>query len=231
MWVIHPVLCANVTVRGVTVDSHGPNNDGCNPESCTDVLIEDCTFDTGDDCIAFKSGRNSDGRRIATPTTNVIVRRCRMRDGHGAATVGGEVSGGVHHVFFEKCTLESPNLLWAICFRNNAQRGGMVEHVYFRDITVSAARLSALSVDFQYDEGATGQYSPVLPNVEVAYMRSASAERVVELHGIPNGIIENVLARNCVFDNVSKGSVIDNTTGVTLSDGELLGAPSVRCPS
>jgi hypothetical protein len=121
--------------------------------------------------------------------------------------------------------------LWAICFRNNAQRGGMVEHVYFRDITVSAARLSALSVDFQYDEGATGQYSPVLPNVEVAYMRSASAERVVELHGIPNGIIENVLARNCVFDNVSKGSVIDNTTGVTLSDGELLGAPSVRCPS
>ena len=66
MWEIHPVLCTNVTVRGVTISSHGPNNDGCDPESCRDVLIEGCTFDTGDDCIAIKSGRNDDGRRAAT---------------------------------------------------------------------------------------------------------------------------------------------------------------------
>ena len=64
MWVIHPVLSQNITVRGVTVTSHGPNNDGCDPESCRDVLIEDCVFDTGDDCIAIKSGRNNDGRRV-----------------------------------------------------------------------------------------------------------------------------------------------------------------------
>ena len=63
MWILNPVLCKNVTIRGVTVDSHGPNNDGCDPESCRDVLIEKCTFDTGDDCIAIKSGRNADGRR------------------------------------------------------------------------------------------------------------------------------------------------------------------------
>lgn len=78
MWEIHPVLCTNVTVRGVTVVSHGPNNDGCNPESCRDVLIEECVFDTGDDCIAIKSGRNDDGRRIATPSENIIV-RIRLR--------------------------------------------------------------------------------------------------------------------------------------------------------
>src|SRR5579883_1205214 len=67
MWEIHPVLCKNVTVRNVTIDSHGPNNDGCDPESCTDFLIEGCTFDTGDDCIALNSGRNADGRRIGVP--------------------------------------------------------------------------------------------------------------------------------------------------------------------
>jgi polygalacturonase len=78
MWEIHPVLCANVTVRGVTVVSHGPNNDGCNPESCKDVLIEDCVFDTGDDCVAIKSGRNDDGRRVATPSENIVVRNCVM---------------------------------------------------------------------------------------------------------------------------------------------------------
>src|SRR5262249_60451439 len=93
MWEIHPVLCTNVTVRGVTVVSHGPNNDGCNPESCRDVLIENCVFDTGDDCIAIKSGRNDDGRRIARPSENIVVRNCVMKDGHGGVVMGSEFSG------------------------------------------------------------------------------------------------------------------------------------------
>lgn len=88
MWEIHPVLCQNVTVRGVTVVTHGPNNDGCNPESSRDVLIEDCVFDTGDDCVAIKSGRNDDGRRVATPSENIIVRNCVMKDGHGGVVMG-----------------------------------------------------------------------------------------------------------------------------------------------
>src|SRR5262249_22694186 len=73
MWELHPVLCQNVVVRGVTIRSHGPNNDGCDPESCRDVLIERCTFDTGDDCIALKSGRNQDGRRLHAPIENVVI--------------------------------------------------------------------------------------------------------------------------------------------------------------
>src|SRR5208337_1342157 len=73
MWEIHPVLCQNVVVRNVSIDSHGPNNDGCDPESCSGVLIQNCTFDTGDDCIAVKSGRNGDGRRVATPCENVVI--------------------------------------------------------------------------------------------------------------------------------------------------------------
>ncbi|HUR57399.1 MAG TPA: glycoside hydrolase family 28 protein, partial [Opitutaceae bacterium] len=73
MWEIHPALSSNVTVRGVRIASHGPNNDGCDPESCRDVLIEKCTFDTGDDCIAIKSGRDADGRRIGVPSENIII--------------------------------------------------------------------------------------------------------------------------------------------------------------
>lgn len=68
MWEVHPVLCTNVTVRKLTINSTGPNNDGCDPESCADVLIEDCSFNTGDDCIAIKSGRNADGRRLHAPS-------------------------------------------------------------------------------------------------------------------------------------------------------------------
>ena len=119
MWVVHPVLCENVIVENITVDSHGPNNDGCNPESCKDVLIQNCNFDTGDDCIALKSGRNQDGRRIARPTENVIIRNCRMKDGHGGVVIGSEVSGGCRNIFAEDCEMDSPNLDRAIRVKTN----------------------------------------------------------------------------------------------------------------
>lgn len=223
MWVVHPVLCTNVTVRAVTVDSHGPNNDGCNPESCTDVLIEACTFDTGDDCVAIKSGRNSDGRRVATPATNIVISDCRMRDGHGAATIGSEVSGGVHHVFIEKCSLESPNLLWALRFKSNAARGGVVEHIYARDITVTKAREAAVTVDFQYDEGAEGSHYPVVRHVEISNMRSLRSERVLELLGIPGATIQDVVIRNSTFDNVTASSTIEEAADILLSDVRVNG--------
>src|SRR5580658_2468187 len=98
MWEINPVLSKNVTVRNVKIASHGPNNDGCDPESSSDVLIENCEFDTGDDCIAIKSGRNRDGRRVAVPSQNIIVRNCVMKDGHGGVTIGSEASGDVRNI-------------------------------------------------------------------------------------------------------------------------------------
>jgi polygalacturonase len=93
MWVIHPVMSENITISNISVISHGPNNDGCNPESSRNILIQDSFFDTGDDCIAIKSGRNADGRRLAVPSENIIIRRCTMRDGHGGIVMGSEISG------------------------------------------------------------------------------------------------------------------------------------------
>ncbi|HVQ65011.1 MAG TPA: glycoside hydrolase family 28 protein [Terriglobia bacterium] len=130
MWEIHPVLCSNVIVRGVSIDSHGPNNDGCNPESCRDVLIENCSFDTGDDCIALKSGRNNDGRRVGVPVENVIVRDCIMKDGHGGVTIGSEISGGARNVFAERCRMDSPQLDRALRLKTNSVRGGVIERIH-----------------------------------------------------------------------------------------------------
>jgi polygalacturonase len=134
MWEIHPVLCRNVTVRNVAVSSHGPNNDGCDPESCRDVLIEGCTFDTGDDCIALKSGRNEDGRRLAVPVENIVIRNCTMKDGHGGVVIGSEVSGGARNIFAERCRMDSPNLDRALRIKTNSVRGGFVEHVYMHHV-------------------------------------------------------------------------------------------------
>ena len=107
-WMLHPIKSVNVIVDGVTITSHGPNNDGCDPEYCKNVIIRNCNFNTGDDCIAIKSGRDADGRRVAIPSENIVVQNCKMLDGHGGVTIGSEISAGVRNVYVENCDMDSP---------------------------------------------------------------------------------------------------------------------------
>ena len=225
MWEVHPVLCTNVTVRRVKIDTHGPNNDGCDPESCRDVLIEDCMFDTGDDCIAIKSGRNADGRRLKAPTENVIVRGCRMKDGHGGVTIGSEISGDVRWVFAEKNTMDSPNLDRALRFKNNASRGGVLEHVYMRDCTVGQVADAVVSVDFNYEEGAKGAFTPVARNINVERVTSQKSKYGLDLRGFANAPIDGVNIIDCHFNNVASGNLLEHVKGLSFLRSTMNGKP------
>ena len=208
MWEIHPVLCMNVTVRGVSVHSLGTNNDGCDPECCRDVLIEDCVFETGDDCIAIKSGRNNDGRRIGVPAENIVIRRCTMKDGHGGVTVGSEVSGGVRNVFVEDCKMDSPHLERAFRFKSNAVRGGVIENILVRRVEIGRVARAVLSVEFDYEEGANGSQRPVLRHVLVEGVTTQSTGRVSVLTAFPGAIIEDLRLKDCVFRGVEGADVV-----------------------
>ena len=225
MWEIHPVLSTNVTVRRVKIRSHGPNNDGCDPESCRDVLIEECTFDTGDDCIAIKSGRNEDGRRLAAPTENVVIRNCTMKDGHGGVTIGSEISGDCRWVFTEKCLMDSPNLDRALRLKNNAARGGVLEHIYMRDITVGQVADSVLSIDFTYEEGAKGKYTPVARDINVERVTSRKSRYGLFLRGFENAPIRDVRITDCQFNNVSDGNQIWFVEGLKTVRTTMNGKP------
>jgi len=131
-WVLHPLFSNDIIVRGVTVINAGPNGDGCDPECCNRVLIENCVFDTGDDCIAIKSGRNGDGRRWQTPSQNIIVRGCKMKDGHGGVVIGSEIAGGYRNLFVEDCEMDSPNLERVIRIKTSSCRGGVIAQVQYR---------------------------------------------------------------------------------------------------
>src|SRR5262249_18433889 len=150
-----------------TINTLGPNNDGCDPESCRDVLIERCVFNTGDDCIAIKSGRNADGRRLRAPSEDIVVRNCDMRDGHGGVTIGSEISGDCRNVFAYDCRMDSPRLDRALRLKNNAMRGGTLEHIYMRNVTVGQVAESVLSIDFNYEEGSKGDFKPIARDIEV----------------------------------------------------------------
>jgi polygalacturonase len=208
MWEIHPLLCTNVTVRGVDIFSHGANNDGCDPESCRDVLIEKCLFDTGDDCIAIKSGRNNDGRRVGIPSVNLIIRDCTMRDGHGGVTVGSEISGGCSNVFVENCEMSSPDLVCALRLKSNAMRGGVLQNIFMRNVTVGLVKDSVLQIDFLYEEGARGEFKPVAQNVVLENITVAQTPRVLNVKGFPAASISGVRIYHSKFKQVKNPDVV-----------------------
>jgi polygalacturonase len=210
MWEIHPVLSTNVIVRGVTVNTHGPNNDGCNPESCRDVLIERCSFDTGDDCIALKSGRNDDGRRVNVAVENVVIRDCSMKDGHGGVTIGSEISGGARNVFAERCRMDSPNLNIALRFKTNSVRGGVVERIFMRDVTIGQVGQAVISVDFQYEEGDAGKFPPTVRDIEVRNVTSQKSRNALALRGYSYAPVTNVRLTDCRFDNVAQADILEH---------------------
>ena len=223
MWEINPVLCENVTVQNVTIASHGPNNDGCNPESSKDVLIRNCLFDTGDDCIAIKSGRNGDGRRVNVASENIIVQGCTMRDGHGGVVVGSEISGSCRNVFAEDCIMDSPHLERALRIKTNSMRGGVVENIYMRNVTVGQVSDAVIRVFFHYQEGDVGQHTPIVRNIYVSNVTSQKSRYALLLDGYERSPIDNINLTNCTFAGVEKENVLNHVTNLNMKNVSING--------
>lgn len=218
-WVIHPVLCENLTVRGVHVQNDGPNGDGCDPESCKDVLIEGCFFDTGDDCIAIKSGRNRDGRRWNRPTENVIVRNCRMENGHGGVVVGSEISGGFKNLFVEDCVMDSPELDRVIRIKTNSCRGGEIRDIFVRNVKVGRCKEAVLKINLVYDKKEICQrdFPPTVRNVFLQNVTCNESKYGVKIEGFEDLCnIHNIVVEDCSFNGVTTGgnSIEGLTEGV-----------------
>ena len=213
-WLIHPLLSENITVRKVKMQSHGYNNDGCDPESCRNVLIEDCDFDTGDDCIAIKSGRDEDGRYWNIPSENIIVRHCRMKDGHAGVAIGSEVTGGCRNVWVENCTMDSPELDRIIRIKSNAMRGGEVENIFIRNIRVGECKESILGFELKYWHVDDGPYLPYFHNIHLENITSKKSQYVLHLDGFEDKIqARDIFVKDCTFDGVMKPE-INKVTGV-----------------
>ena len=209
-WVIHPLLCKNVTVKGVKIWNEGPNGDGCDPESCEDVLIEGCVFHTGDDCIAIKSGRNADGRIWNLPSKNIIVRDCIMEDGHGGVVVGSEITGGCQNVFVENCKMDSPDLDRVLRIKTNTCRGGVIENIYMRNVEVGQCREAVMRSNLNYEpnEPAKRGFSPTVRNVYMSNVTCRKSKYGILINGLDDADnIYNINVENCNFTGVESEPV------------------------
>ncbi len=206
-WVIHPLLCKNITVDGVSIWNEGPNGDGCDPEACENVLIQNCIFHTGDDCIAIKSGRNNDGRLWNQPSRNIIIRNCKMEDGHGGVVIGSEISGGCENVYAENCEMDSPNLERILRIKTNNCRGGLIQNINMRKITVGQCKEAVVKINLDYEpkELCYRGFEPTVRNVNVEDVTCQKSEYGVLIIGLNN--VENVsdiTIKNCTFNGVYK---------------------------
>ena len=214
-WVIHPLLSTDVTVRGVKVINDGPNGDGCDPESCDRVLIENCFFNTGDDCIAIKSGRNNDGREggqgryAGRPSKNIIIRGCEMQNGHGGVVIGSEIAGGCQNVFAENCKMDSPNLDRVLRIKTNSCRGGIIENINMRNVTVGQCKEAVLKINTDYEprEVCCRGFNPTVRNIWMENVTCQKSKYGVMIVGMPDACqVYDVDVKNCRFDGVAQGN-------------------------
>ncbi len=219
-WFLHPVCTANVTIDGVETDSNGPNTDGCDPESCDYVLIQNCVFNDGDDCIAIKSGRNNDGRRVNMPVKNIIIRNCTMKDGHGGVSIGSEITGGCSNIFIEDCRLSSPNLDQGLRIKSNSKRGGIVENIFARNLEIGQVREAVVRITMNYDPPEAKGYSffPIMKNIFVDHITSHKSRYGLYFDGLPDSKIDSVFISNCKFDGVAVGNEVTNTSNLKLDN-------------
>lgn len=229
-WQINPVLCTNVTVDHVIARSAGPNTDGCDPDSCDHVVVQSCTFDTGDDCIAIKSGLNQDGWRMNVPSQNIVIQDCEFLNGHGGITIGSEMSGGVRNVFARNNRMDATALSNCLRLKTNSGRGGFIENIFLSSTTVQSTTGPAILIDFFYGEGAGLGHNPLVKGIEIDHLSVGSCQSPIYAVGYPEDHICDISVTNSAFDVVGgSGTVaqVDNLTYDEVYVGGALAQPPV----
>ncbi|MBQ5638762.1 MAG: glycoside hydrolase family 28 protein, partial [Alistipes sp.] len=236
-WTIHPAICTNLTIDGITVrcPAYAQNGDGVDIESCKNVLMINSSVDAGDDAICIKSGKNEDGRKRGIPCENVLVDNCIVFHGHGGFVVGSEMSGGVKNVNVRNCTFSGTDV--GLRFKSTRGRGGVVENIFIENITMNNIVTDGLLFDLFYggksasealadgDEGEAtdmpfkpvDETTPAFRNIDIRDVRCNGARRAMLFNGLPEMNVENVKVENAWFYTTT-GAQVNESTNVAFKN-------------
>jgi polygalacturonase len=153
-----------------------------------------------------------------------------MKEGHGGVVIGSEMTGGVRNIFAENCTMDSPNLDRAIRIKTNSVRGGFVENVYVRNIAIGEVSEAILKINFYYEEGDTGDFTPMVRNINLENIVSQKSDHALYIKGYERSPITDVRLKNCVLNNASAPNVIDDVKNLVM-ENVLINGKSVANPA
>ena len=211
-WTTHYVFCDNVTVRGLRIEPGGiMNDDGCNPDGTSNMLIENCTFSTLDDNIAVKAGRDNDAWELK-PTENIIIRNCEFASTTRGNNVcmGSEMSGGIFGVYVYDCHVGLAQNS-ALYLKADTNRGGEVAQIYFKDIVVENAPSRAIWFQLNYQGMITGPYPANLYDTYFDNIHVKSAGRGIIYEGLSRQSISNVYFNDVVIERATNAQKILTT--------------------
>lgn len=231
-WCLHPLMCQDLTIRNVTTKNpeYAQNGDGMDIESCKNFLIEGCTLDVGDDAICIKSGKDEEGRKRGMPTENGIIRNNTVYNGHGGFVVGSEMSGGARYIFVSNCTFMGTDK--GLRFKSVRGRGGVVEHIYAKDIFMKDIAQEAIFFDMYYfvkfatdgvrdERPVVNEGTPVFQNMHFENIVCTGAEKGVFIRGLPEMAVKNITMKKMVLQ-VDKGIELIDASGIRFEDVQLI---------
>lgn len=238
-WNLHPLMCENLTVRNVYAKNpwYAQNGDGIDVESCKNVLIENSTFDVGDDGICIKSGRDEAGRKRGRPTENLLVRNCTVYHAHGGFVIGSEMSGGAKNIYVENCTFIGTDI--GLRFKTTRGRGGIVENIFINNINMKDVVGEAILFDMYYAAQdpvplagekreapkvvmlPVTEATPQFRNFYVSNVYCDGAEKAVFIRGLPEMSIKNIVFNNMIIQ-ARHGIEMSEAAGITFNNVELI---------
>jgi hypothetical protein len=137
--------------------------------------------------------------------------------------IGSEISGGARHIFAERCRMDSPQLDRALRIKTNAMRGGVIEHVYMRDVQVGQVSEAVVTIDFYYEEADKGGFRPTVRHVEVRNVTSRKSDYALLLRGFPGAPIGDVRVVDCAFEGVAKPDWLEAVSDLVLTNVKVNG--------
>ena len=238
-WNLHPLMCENVTVRNVYAKNpwYAQNGDGIDIESCKNILLENSTFDVGDDGICIKSGRDEAGRKRGMPTENLLVRNCTVYHAHGGFVIGSEMSGGAKNIYVENCTFIGTDI--GLRFKTTRGRGGIVKNIYINNINMKDIVAEAILFDMYYAAQdpvvlvgekreapkvvmlPVNETTPQFQNFYVSNIVCNGAQKAVFIRGLPEMHIKNIELNNMIIQS-EKGIEMSEASGIQFKNVEII---------
>jgi polygalacturonase len=233
------MMSEHITLKGLKVKNpwFGTNTDALDLESCKNVFMEDCVFDTGDDGICIKSGRDEEGRKRGMPTKDVIVKNCTVYHSHGGFVVGSEMSGGANNLFVSNCNFIGSDI--GLRFKTTRGRGGIVENIYVNNVNMKDIPAEAILFDMYYmakdpvalsgekKEPPKVEFKPVdetTPQFRNFYFTNITcngAEKGIFIRGVPEMHVQNVNIENAVLQ-ADEGIDIQEASSINLKNISII---------
>lgn len=246
-WNIHPLLCKDVIVDGITVRNpeYSQNGDGIDIDACDGVILINSSFNVGDDGICIKSGKDEQGRERGVACRNLIVDNCTVFHGHGGFVVGSEMSGGVENIKVSNCRFLGTDV--GLRFKSKRGRGGVVRNIHISDIYMKDIVTETILFDLFYgamsaveakekalEEGAqepellsADETTPSFRDIYINNIFCNGVDRAMYFNGLPEMRVKNINISDCTIKSY-KGIEISYSEDVKLQNVSI--HPSVGEP-